>query len=96
MAVWHMLKEHGADFNLYNKRLALLKPILNKMSGRIIWLRQYTSVDFYGDNDKSNALIVSDKIHLYNQAANHHLFIRSRYLHIYLISSYYILIALFI
>ena len=86
MAVWHMLREHGADFNLYNKRLALLRPILSQISssinrikiGRIIWLRQYTSVDFYGDNDKSNALIVSDKIHLYNQAANHHLFIRFR------------------
>ena len=86
MAVWHMLREHGADFNLYNKRLALLRPILSQISssinrikiGRIIWLRQYTSVDFYGDNDKSNALIVSDKIHLYNQAANQHLFIRSR------------------
>jgi hypothetical protein len=86
MAAWHMLREHGADFDLYKKRLALLRPVLDKMSssmtnnsiGRIIWLRQYTSVDFYGENDKSNTLVVSEKIHLYNQAANQLLFIRSR------------------
>jgi hypothetical protein len=72
MAVWHMLREHGADIGLYQSRMTQLGPILASLSdhcGRIIWLRQYTSVDFYGDNGKSNTLVVSDKLRHYNRIA---------------------------
>jgi hypothetical protein len=87
MAAWHMLREHGADFNLYKKRLALLGPILAKMLaspniGRVIWLRQYTSVDFYGDNGKSNTLVVSEKIYHYNQVVHQLLLIRSQQIYV--------------
>ncbi|EFX82297.1 hypothetical protein DAPPUDRAFT_101790 [Daphnia pulex] len=79
MAAWHMLREHGADIALYQRRMTQLGPILASMSmsmsgqqqhcGRIIWLRQYTSVDSYGDNGKSNTLVVADKLRHYNRIA---------------------------
>jgi hypothetical protein len=72
MAAWHMLREHGADIALYQRRMTQLGPILASMSdhcGRIIWLRQYTSVDSYGDNGKSNTLVVADKLSHYNRIA---------------------------
>jgi hypothetical protein len=80
MAVWHMLREHGADIGLYQRRMTQLGPILASMSdhcGRIIWLRQYTSVDSYGDNNKSNTLVVSDKLRNYNRIAVQRLVIQS-------------------
>jgi hypothetical protein len=72
MAAWHMLREHGADITLYQRRMTQLGPILASMSdhcGRIIWLRQYTSVNSYGDNGKSNTLVVADKLRHYNRIA---------------------------
>jgi hypothetical protein len=80
MAVWHMLREHGADIGLYQRRMTQLGPILASMSdhcGRIIWLRQYTSVDSYGDNGMSNTLVVSDKLRHYNRIAVQRLVIQS-------------------
>jgi hypothetical protein len=82
MAVWHMLREHGADIALYQRRMTHLGPILASMSssgscGRIIWLRQYTSVDFYGDNGESNTLVVSDKLRHYNRIALQRLVIQT-------------------
>jgi hypothetical protein len=73
MAVWHMLREYGgSDITLYQKRMTQLGPILASLSdhcGRIIWLRQYTSLDFYGDNGKFNTLVVAEKVRLYNRIA---------------------------
>ncbi len=83
MAVWHMLREHGADIALYQRRMTHLGPILTSMSssgscGRIIWLRQYTSVDSYGDNGNSNTLVVSDKLRHYNRIALQRLVIQTK------------------
>ena len=65
-----MLREHGADYHLYQKKLTEVGPILGQLANvsRVIWLNQYPIVEFYGNNNSSNTYIHSEKMHNYNKA----------------------------
>lgn len=69
MTVWHMLREHGANYRLYEKKLSELGPLLGQLANvsQVIWLQQYPSVDFYGDIGRSNTAVVLEKIDGYNK-----------------------------
>lgn len=75
MALWHIVQIHSVEeYQLYQKRLIELGPILNQLSNfsEIIWLNQYPTAEFYGGmpyggvNDSD--VIVPEKLHHYNEA----------------------------
>ena len=67
-ATHHMLKIFGADYRLFEERLLQLRPLLNRLANtsRVIWIDQYPTIDFFADNNATNAQIESNKIHRYN------------------------------
>ncbi|KAK4010374.1 hypothetical protein OUZ56_019520 [Daphnia magna] len=69
MTAWHMLQGYGADYQLYQKKISELGPLLGQLANvsQVIWLHQYPSVDFYGGIRASNTDIVSEKIYGYNK-----------------------------
>ncbi|KZS01748.1 Uncharacterized protein APZ42_001494, partial [Daphnia magna] len=69
MTVWHMLKQHGANYQLYQSKLNELGPVLGQLANvsQVIWLHQYTSLDFYGGMRVSNTDVVGEKIYNYNK-----------------------------
>jgi hypothetical protein len=75
IAVWQMLQSHGADHQLYQKKLKELAPILGRLANvsQVIWLNQYPTVEFYGKIDAHNTDIFSEKIHYFNQAVREYL-----------------------
>jgi hypothetical protein len=70
IAVWHMLQSEGADYQLYQKKLERLAPLLGELANvsRVIWLNQFPTIEFYGNIEAHNTDIFSEKIHHYNQA----------------------------
>jgi hypothetical protein len=68
--VYHMLQQHGADLQLYKKKISEVSTILGKIAStsQIIWLNQYPTVDFYSEISESSSAIHTDKIHHYNGA----------------------------
>jgi hypothetical protein len=78
MVLWHVVHIHSLkDYHLYYNKLTDLIPILNKLSNfsEIIWLNQYPTSEFYGGmpygGEKNSDVIVSRKLHYYNEAIRH-------------------------
>lgn len=67
----HLLKRFEADYRLFEQRLEQFKPLLDRMANtsRIFWLDQYPTIDFFAENNATNAQIESNKIHRYNLIA---------------------------
>jgi hypothetical protein len=70
MVVWHMLQEHGADFQLYQEKLTGIAPMLGQLANdsQVIWLNQYPTADYNGEIGNLKTDIHSEKIHHYNEA----------------------------
>ncbi|XP_057380106.1 uncharacterized protein LOC130702455 [Daphnia carinata] len=69
MTLWHMHNEHEANYRLYQSKLSELAPHLGQLANvsQVIWLHQYTSLDFYGGIRASNTAIFAEKIDSYNK-----------------------------
>jgi hypothetical protein len=65
-----MMREHGADFQLYQEKLTELAPMLGQLANasQVIWLNQYPTADFNGEKGNLKNEIHSEKIHHYNKA----------------------------
>lgn len=64
-----MIHEQNSSQQLYAKRLTELAPVLQRIattSTRVIWLRQYPVIDFFGSSESHNTDIFSSKINQFN------------------------------
>ena len=69
-----MLASNGDDYEKYQNVLQNdVKPVLNRLLNssipqrpKVIWLNQFPTVDFWGENGANNAEIYAGKIHQYN------------------------------
>ena len=73
IAAHHMLQINGADYSLYQRKLAKLGPTLGQLSriSRVIWLNQYPTFDFYAHILAHNTDIFAEKIQMYNKVIRH-------------------------
>lgn len=70
LSTHHMLHESNSNQQLYAQGLTKLAPVLQRIantSTRVIWLRQYPVIDFYGSTGSHNTDIFSAKIHQFNE-----------------------------
>nr|SVE76339.1 EOG090X04UC [Daphnia longispina] len=70
LSTHHMLHESNSNQQLYAQGLTKLAPVLQRIantSTRVIWLRQYPVIDFYGSSESHNTDIFSAKIHQFNK-----------------------------
>ena len=70
LSTHHMLHESNSNQQLYAQGLTKLAPVLQRIantSTRVIWLRQYPVIDFYGSTGSHNTDIFSSKIHQFNK-----------------------------
>ena len=65
-----MIHEHNSSQQLYVKGLTELAPVLQRIatstSTRVIWLRQYPVIDFFGSSESHNTDVFSSKINQFN------------------------------
>ena len=64
-----MLRANGANHFVFEQNLIAIRPVLKMLTQftQIIWLYQYPTIDFYGNNNNANTDVVSQKMHNYNQ-----------------------------
>ncbi|XP_046450830.1 uncharacterized protein LOC124198829 [Daphnia pulex] len=69
LSTHHMIHEQNSSQQLYAKGLRELAPVLQRIattSTRVIWLRQYPVIDFFGSSESHNTDIFSSKINQFN------------------------------
>lgn len=69
LSTHHMIHEQNSNQQLYAKGLRELAPVLQRIattSTRVIWLRQYPVIDFFGSSESHNTDIFSSKINQFN------------------------------
>jgi hypothetical protein len=69
LSTHHMIHEANSSQQLYAKGLRELAPVLQRIattSTRVIWLRQYPVIDFFGSSESHNTDIFSSKINQFN------------------------------